>query len=61
MRRVDEAVSESRTPVPGWPPTSEPIDPAKPTNTGRMVIWMTLIALAVVVLGYLLVKQMLGL
>jgi predicted secreted protein len=49
----------ANTPAPGWPPTSEP--GAKTGNTGRMVIWMTLIALAVVVLGYLLVKQMLGL
>jgi predicted secreted protein len=51
----------ANTPAPGWPPKSEPADPAKTGNTGRMVIWMTLIALAVVVLGYLLVKQMLGL
>ena len=49
-------------PVPGWPTGP---DAHKSTEgekaQGRMALWMLLIMVGVVVLGYLLVKQMLGL
>ena len=51
-----------KTPVPGWPTGPDAHTPTEAEkSTGRMAIWMLLIAAAVVVLGYLLVNRMLGL
>jgi len=50
-----------KPPVPGWPTEGESHAPTEAEKTtGRMAIWMLLIAAAVIVLGFLLVNRMLG-
>jgi hypothetical protein len=50
-----------KTPVAGWPSGDDVHTPTEAEkSTGRVALWMLLIAAAVVVLGYLLVNRMLG-
>jgi hypothetical protein len=50
-----------KTPIPGWPTEGESHTRSEAEKTtSRMAIWMLLIMVAVVLLGYLLVNRMLG-